>query len=52
MNFELWKWLAWLHLHSRTRLCLLRGWRWFEVTLGRVPATLFVADVTGPVRRE
>jgi hypothetical protein len=52
VNFRPWKWLARVHPHAWATPCLLRCYRWLQIVSGWMLATLFVAGVTGVVRRE
>jgi len=52
VNFPPWRWLARVHPHAWVTPWLLRCYRWLQIVSGWMLATLFVAGVTGVVRRE
>ena len=52
VNFTPWNWLARAHPHTWVTPSLLRCYRWLQIVSGWILATLFVAGVTGVVRRE
>jgi hypothetical protein len=52
VNFPPWKWLVRVRPHAWVTPWLLRCYRWLQIVSGWMLATLFVAGVTGVVRKE
>jgi hypothetical protein len=50
VNFRPWKWAVLVRPHAWVTPSLLRCYRWLQIAMGWMLATLFVAGVTGVVR--